>query len=264
MYEGEHARVNKGLPYHTSAGVPFLLRYPAKVRKGKTIKSATSSVDFVPTLLSLMNIPRPTGLTFDGVNVAKEILNDREVTNWKRVTYTFDGGKNGNWASAIMQQYKLVVYTGDVPWLFDMESDPHEIINFLDHPEYLEVSTILFEKLEFALENFNIPLQQYKILFWSYPQCWDSSDRIGAGGPYSTIATCEDLGHSVPIESCADETWKTHCPLTCKNDCCRDSTGLLYTFGETKTCKEMTERNCRRNRVQAFCPEQCGICSNSK
>ena len=37
---GEHLRHNKLTPYDTSAGVPFVIRYPRKIAAGKVIRSA--------------------------------------------------------------------------------------------------------------------------------------------------------------------------------------------------------------------------------
>jgi arylsulfatase A-like enzyme len=51
---GEHGRVNKGVPYEASAKVPFLLRYPGKVKPGKQIEKAYTLADFtIPLYLGL-------------------------------------------------------------------------------------------------------------------------------------------------------------------------------------------------------------------
>ena len=47
---GEHAKLNKGMPYETSMGVPFIVKYPRKVLKGKIIETAYSTIDFAPTI----------------------------------------------------------------------------------------------------------------------------------------------------------------------------------------------------------------------
>ena len=53
---GEHGRLNKGVPYEGSARIPFLLRCPQKVQAGTIVKEALSCVDFLPTVLSLMDV----------------------------------------------------------------------------------------------------------------------------------------------------------------------------------------------------------------
>ena len=52
----EHGRMNKGVPYKASSQVPFLIKWPGKIRRGKVVETAYSSVDFVPTILGLMGV----------------------------------------------------------------------------------------------------------------------------------------------------------------------------------------------------------------
>ncbi len=68
---GDHGKMNKGRSFRTSAGVPFIMRFPGKVNESKRIDSARSSDDFALTILSLVGVD----------NVA---LNSMEVTFQKR------------------------------------------------------------------------------------------------------------------------------------------------------------------------------------
>ena len=54
---GEHGRDNKGNPFEASAKIPFLLYYPGNVIEGLVINQALGTVDFLPTILSLMHVP---------------------------------------------------------------------------------------------------------------------------------------------------------------------------------------------------------------
>ena len=53
---GEHSKLNKGVPYETSARVGFVMRYPGKINPGKRIQKAYTMADFSPTVLGLMNV----------------------------------------------------------------------------------------------------------------------------------------------------------------------------------------------------------------
>ena len=44
----EHNRRNKGVPYEASARIPFVIRYPAKIKAGKVINTAYNNIDFTP------------------------------------------------------------------------------------------------------------------------------------------------------------------------------------------------------------------------
>ena len=78
----EHCRMNKGLPYKTSVGIPFLLRYPDRVPSGKVFIRHTPRLIF-PTLMGLMGIkddlPKLHGLDATIAFTNKEIARDRIV-----------------------------------------------------------------------------------------------------------------------------------------------------------------------------------------
>ncbi len=51
---GEHHRQNKGVPFEGSAKIPFLMYYADVIPAGLVINEALSCVDFLPTVLKLM------------------------------------------------------------------------------------------------------------------------------------------------------------------------------------------------------------------
>lgn len=50
-------------------------------------------------------------------------------------------GPDDNWLSAISDRYKIVFSPkeGDEPWLFDLEKDPDELINFYNNQDYKDI-----------------------------------------------------------------------------------------------------------------------------
>ena len=72
---GEHGKINKGLPYETSARVAFMMRYPKKIKPGKYIEKAYTMADFTPTILGLMGIK--TSKEFHGMNAAKDFKSSK-------------------------------------------------------------------------------------------------------------------------------------------------------------------------------------------
>lgn len=228
----EHGKMKKGRPYRTAAGIPFIVRYPGIVPKGKVVKTAYSSIDFVPSILNLMNVD-DHNLQLDGVVFTDEMLNDKKVTNSKKVRFTFDTGRSPVWAAAISQQYKLVVSGMDVPWLFDLDMDPFEIHNYFDEPSHLEERNRLLSHLFIALEKHDIPLYEHvNFMYWSTPYCVDSTDRINTWG--NRAITCADLDAS--SNKCRKAKFKELCPLSCGQ------------------CKK---------KVRTFCPEVCSSCGSS-
>merc|ERR1712238_216488 len=123
----EHGRINKVLPYKTSATVPFIVRYPAKIKRGKIIHTAHSQVDFTPSILTLMGVENKDAdgneiTRFHGKDTSNEWLNNKEVSISNRIIYMTDA--RGRWAATVTHRYKLVLSTWDSPWFFDQKYDP--------------------------------------------------------------------------------------------------------------------------------------------
>ncbi len=256
----EHGKMNKGRPYRTAAGIPFIVRYPGTIPKGKIIKTAFSSIDFVPSILNLMNVENRALQNFDGIDFTNELLNDVAVVDTKRVRFTFDTGKTPVWAAAISQQYKLVISGMDVPWLFDLDADPYEIRNFFDDPSYVETRTRLLYRLLNALSEHKIPLSENtKYMFWSTPECIDSRDRIDIGD--NRAITCADV--SPTSNKCSNFKFKQACPVAC-GVCCKNTYGThkdLWVKGELRQCGKL-KHHCQKSKVQEFCPVECSNHTN--
>jgi uncharacterized sulfatase len=159
----EHCRMNKGLPYRTSVGIPFVLRYPARVPAGKVIHTAYTTVDFFPTLMGLMGIE--DGLPeMHGMNASIAYTNKKKEIAKDRIVYVRHSG--GAWVAAFDRRYKLVISTSDQPWLFDLEKDPDELVNFYGREEYEDEFTRLEKELKRQMVQYGEPaLKEKKLRF---------------------------------------------------------------------------------------------------
>ncbi len=133
---GEHARMNKGTIHEASARVPFIMSYGMKSKKsivprGKVVSLAANTADWMPTFLSLMGVEPLKGMGRD----LTPILSGSAPKDWKDIVFSTKG-----FVAAIDSRYKLFVDPqDDKPWLFDIEKDPNELINFIDDPAYSDV-----------------------------------------------------------------------------------------------------------------------------
>jgi arylsulfatase A-like enzyme len=59
FFLGEHGWYDKRFIYEESFQMPFLLRYPKKVKPGSVNKDMVCNVDFAPTWLELAGVPAP-------------------------------------------------------------------------------------------------------------------------------------------------------------------------------------------------------------
>jgi hypothetical protein len=239
------------------------LRYPGKVAPGRVVKSALTSVDFAPSILQLMGVDNHD-VQFDGISFAKEVTftpPKKLVTNYKRKRYMFEGGPNALWVAVIEKDIRLVVSSMEIPWLFDLEADPFEVINFFDNPKYLDIQTRLLEDLYVFLDEYDIPLKHNSLMAWSIPACYNSNDNFSLK---RNQYTCDDIGWSLPSKRCNRKKMKKYCPVTC-DSCCEDTIQAKIWFkGEVlQGCNEL-EPLCPGNKiVQKLCPTTCNTCGSN-
>lgn len=149
----EHNRRNKGVPYEASARIPFVIRFPNKIPKGKVINTAYTNVDFVPTILSLMDVK--TDAKFHGLDTSEDYTNTEKVVNSDRITYYAKSG--GWWVTAVNNRYKLVIDKAEKPYLFDLEKDPNELINFYYNKDYADIAKMMQTELFIQLKKYDEP-----------------------------------------------------------------------------------------------------------
>ena len=147
---GEHGRLNKGNPYEGSARIPFLMRYPSEIPPNTRIGIALSCVDFLPTLNGVLNLQ------------ISEVFNGRDASQWFRgnpppswndITF-LRSSRGGNWLCAASERYKLVVSSGERPWLMDLQTDPAEALNHASDPHKAEVLQSMARALKvYAIEE---------------------------------------------------------------------------------------------------------------
>jgi len=136
---GEHGRYNKGVPFETSAKIPFVIRYPGKIRPGTVVHEALGCVDFSPTILSLMGFQAPPGV--QGRDASTLFTTGKAPDGWQDIAFFRSTGAKADgraWLAAVTKRWKIV-YGGGEPWLFDLQTDPDELINFYAKPECRDV-----------------------------------------------------------------------------------------------------------------------------
>jgi len=152
---GEHARDNKGVPYETSAKIPFVLYYKGKVRPGTIIQEALGCVDFLPTVLSLMGVE--TKGVEEGRDASALFTLGQAPASWKDISFLRGTGSKGsvNWLAAVTTRYKLVISPRDTPWLFDLQTDLDELNNVALKPQYRDTVRFLGKELLIHGKRYN-------------------------------------------------------------------------------------------------------------
>ncbi len=152
MYE--HHKMDKGNPYEAAAKIPFVIRYPEKIKAGKINHTTYTTCDFAPTILGLMGANQIEGV--HGINDGDTYLSDELIIESDRIVYLTDCPFN-TWTAAIDGRYKLVLSCRDTPWLFDLKEDPNEMINKYSDPQYKDIAKKLQAELLRQMEQYAEP-----------------------------------------------------------------------------------------------------------
>jgi uncharacterized sulfatase len=139
----------KRLCYDTSARVPLIVRMPGVVPAGRRNDALLSSVDLVPTMLSLVRKPVPSGLQGRdlGALLRGETDQGREYAFMENVPFPFAPEK-GEERCVLSGQWKLILSTKRPPELYEYKSDPQEIRNRWDEMKTEPVVAELLRQLQ--------------------------------------------------------------------------------------------------------------------
>lgn len=160
---GAHGMRGKFNFYEESVRVPFLIRYPEKIKPYQTISTPVSTLNIFPTILEyagMKNIPTD-GYSLKGLMEGTEKPKyDFAVSEW--------AWQNKNVPSIMIRtaEWKLMTThrSGgkNVEVLYDLVNDPHEMNNLLgsnpDRFKYKEIAEDLRRKLVGYLKDVNSPL----------------------------------------------------------------------------------------------------------
>lgn len=149
---GEHGRLNKGVPYEGSARIPFVITCPGKIEPGTVVTQALGTVDFLPTVMSLMDVEVPHQV--DGRDASA--LFAGEDIDWEDIAFV-RATSGGSWVSAHSADYKLVYSANEEPWLFDLQNDPNELTNLAGRAEHADTLKSMTEKLAAYGKQHNDP-----------------------------------------------------------------------------------------------------------
>lgn len=117
-------RGHKGQVYEGGIRVPFVVRYPARLKGGRTYDEPVAAFDIFSTALAVAGAPPPTDRKIDGVNLMPYLTGERrdaphDFLFWRQ------GGPNGVRA-ARAGNYKLVRLANGREELYNLKDDVAE------------------------------------------------------------------------------------------------------------------------------------------
>jgi len=163
---GEHDYIDKRWMYEESLRMPFVIRFPERIRAGIVVDDLINNVDFAPTLLELAGVsaddfPREfQGRSFVA-NLEGQSPQDWRTSSYYRYWMHMAHHENPAHYGIRTKEYKLIFFYGlplDAPgaqpapvephWeLYDLTRDPHEMANVIADPDYADVRRRLTAEL---------------------------------------------------------------------------------------------------------------------
>lgn len=140
----------KQYPHDYSARIPLMMRYPHKLKKGATTSLLIGTLDFMLTILGLLDIE--TQQDYDGINLATAILNGDEHTQKIIPTwvYSIEVNTNEDWRGVVTKDFSFAYGGTDEPdvsslsnVLFDRKNDPYQSNNPFWDTNYVQVKDSL-------------------------------------------------------------------------------------------------------------------------
>jgi len=151
LYLGEHGWFDKRWMYEPSFRMPFMIKYPNKIKAGTHNKELLLNIDFAPTLLDLAGVNIPHDI--QGESFKPQLFGDnyqgRDAVYYHYYEYPFWHKVQPHYGVST-GKFKLIHYYYDMDeWeLFDLEHDKNEIDNLYGKCGYEEITTALKQKIK--------------------------------------------------------------------------------------------------------------------
>ncbi|MFN8112796.1 MAG: sulfatase [Solirubrobacterales bacterium] len=147
---GEHRLTGKALPYDESIGVPLLIRGPGLPR-GQRLSQIVGNIDLAPTILDLAGAPHGK---MDGTTLLPLIRHPDRAGRRDLLIEMLKGSHRRTFRGLRSEDYMLIKSArdrhrklGPVGELYDLNKDPHEMVNRYRDPSYRQVRRDLGHRL---------------------------------------------------------------------------------------------------------------------
>ncbi len=158
-FYGQHGLTHKAMHhYEDLLRVPLIAVLPGQIPVGRACDELQSTVDLAPTFLSFAGLPVPRWMT--GLDRAQNWRGDSSCARRHVIVENHHNPTTFHLETLVTRRYKITVYrNADHGELYDLETDPAELINLWDHPAHLQLKQeLLLEFLQARMETQPMPM----------------------------------------------------------------------------------------------------------
>ncbi|HYT62164.1 MAG TPA: sulfatase [Haliangiales bacterium] len=150
FFLGDHNWFDKRFMYEESLRMPFLVRYPGRIKPGTVNDGMILNVDFAPTLMEFAGLKIPSdiqGRSFAALLRGEKPKNWRTAMYYRYYHYPQDHRVQPHYGIRT-ERYKLIYFNKIGQWeLFDLQKDPRELNNIYAEPAYARTLKKLKDEL---------------------------------------------------------------------------------------------------------------------
>lgn len=151
FFLGDHNWYDKRFMYEESLRMPFLIRWPNKIKPGTTCDRMILNVDFAPTFLDVSGEKIPSdmqGRSFFPLLRGEMVADWRTAMYYRYYHYPEDHQVQPHYGVRTAD-YKLIYFNKIDQWeLFDLKKDPHELRNLYQDPQHADTVKNLRQELQ--------------------------------------------------------------------------------------------------------------------
>jgi choline-sulfatase len=143
IYTADHGEMlgDRGLWYKNSfydgsASIPFIWSFPQAFSQGRVVAAPVMNMDIFPTLCDLCRLPQPAGL--EGSSLLPLLKGVEEGLDRVALSENYRSGFAGRMIRTA--RWKYFFYTDGEEYLYDMQADPGEEHNLIQHPQHRKLA----------------------------------------------------------------------------------------------------------------------------
>jgi len=149
---GAHGLMGKGpAMYQEITWMPLLIEQPNGLQAGTVNNTTVSHVDLLPTMLELAGIQVPPIL--EGVSIVPQLQGVEDPQKSVAIEFQRYEIEHDSWGGfqpvrcIVQGAHKLVINLLYTDELYDLDQDPAENVNLIEHPDYVALRDALHDRL---------------------------------------------------------------------------------------------------------------------